>query len=102
MPPASAHFADSPVPAPPPIIGLPDCTLARKRPRIARRVSDAPAGSPRSAVNCGGLPSRAAGLRLLREVINMQRSCLRLAPPRIPSPSQLSKQLHVERAPLFH
>src|SRR5450755_4122242 len=31
MPPASSHLADSPVPAPPPISGLPEASLARKR-----------------------------------------------------------------------
>src|SRR6187551_841703 len=31
MPPASSHFADRPVPAPPPISGRPAAILARKR-----------------------------------------------------------------------
>src|SRR5678816_293528 len=31
MPPASSHFADKPVPAPPPISGRPAAILARKR-----------------------------------------------------------------------
>src|SRR6185295_13111498 len=33
MPPASSHFADRPVPAPPPISGRPAAILARKRAR---------------------------------------------------------------------
>src|SRR3954451_10959553 len=35
MPPASSHFADRPVPAPPPIRGRPAAILARKRARSA-------------------------------------------------------------------
>src|SRR5678809_1704238 len=35
MPPASSHFADRPVPAPPPISGRPAAILARKRSRSA-------------------------------------------------------------------
>src|SRR5262249_33376037 len=38
MPPASAHLALMPVPAPPPIIGLPAATWARRRSRHCSRV----------------------------------------------------------------
>src|SRR5262249_14187031 len=38
MPPASAHLALSPVPAPPPMIGRPSVTLRRKASRIWVRV----------------------------------------------------------------
>src|SRR6516225_2420098 len=31
MPPASSHFAERPVPAPPPMIGWPRATMSRKR-----------------------------------------------------------------------
>src|SRR5688572_12081832 len=37
MPPASAHLAEMPVPAPPPTIGLPAATWARSRLRISSR-----------------------------------------------------------------
>src|SRR5262249_55974703 len=39
MPPASAHLADRPVPAPPPTIGRPAATWARRRSRMAWRES---------------------------------------------------------------
>ena len=38
MPPASAHLALMPVPAPPPMIGLPAAIWARRRARHASRV----------------------------------------------------------------
>src|SRR4051794_21507576 len=38
MPPASSHFAERPVPAPPPIIGRPAASCARSRVRHSSRV----------------------------------------------------------------
>src|SRR4029078_6768322 len=38
MPPASAHFALMPGPAPPPMIGLPEASCVRKRCRHSSRV----------------------------------------------------------------
>src|SRR6516165_9366508 len=38
MPPASSHLAEMPVPAPPPTMGRPAATLARRRWRIADRL----------------------------------------------------------------
>src|SRR5579875_3099598 len=38
MPPASAHLADKPVPAPPPMIGLPAATWPRRRCRHSSRL----------------------------------------------------------------
>ena len=37
MPPASSHFAERPVPAPPPMMGLPAAMRAWKRLRISAR-----------------------------------------------------------------
>src|SRR6476646_5110703 len=39
-PPASAHFAESPVPAPAPMIGLPASTCARRRASASALVMD--------------------------------------------------------------
>src|SRR5947207_15692196 len=39
MPPSSAHLALIPVPAPPPMIGLPAATWARSRARMSSRVN---------------------------------------------------------------
>src|SRR5579884_2063503 len=38
MPPASAHLADSPVPAPPPMTGRPPAACARRRVRMSSRI----------------------------------------------------------------
>src|SRR5580700_5366462 len=59
MPPASWHFADRPMPAPPPMIGWPRRTMAWKRSIRARR-------SKRIAFNFlvmrfGGIPGRRPG-----------------------------------------
>src|SRR5215472_10759882 len=39
MPPASAHLADRPMPAPPPTIGLPAATWARRRCKHSSRLN---------------------------------------------------------------
>src|SRR6516225_1619115 len=50
MPPASAHLALMPVPAPPPMIGLPAATWARRRLRHSSRVKKLMARSQGSGV----------------------------------------------------
>src|SRR5436309_2003189 len=58
IPPASSHLADRPVPAPPPTIGSPRATLARRRARMPSRELSAVV----VAVTAGPFSSRSAGV----------------------------------------
>src|SRR3954469_1309440 len=60
MPPASAHLADSPVPAPPPMMGRPAATWARRRRRHSSRVKEL-MGTPGGGRGSGPDPVRQAG-----------------------------------------
>src|SRR3954452_16012159 len=57
IPPASSHLADRPVPAPPPTIGSPRATLARRRATMLSRELSAVVVS----VTAGPFSSRSAG-----------------------------------------
>src|SRR6516162_7684590 len=65
-PPASAHLADRPVPAPAPMIGRPAATWERRRVRMVSRVG----GADMTASGCGVpsiVPERDGTVRVMGE-----------------------------------
>src|SRR5689334_11914818 len=91
-PPASAHFAERPVPAPAPMIGLPLAVCARRRRRISSpgiRIALTLAG--------GRLEETYGGVRRVEPAVDLRLRALVLRAPQPPLGGHRRAVLAVER-----